>query len=294
MPRCGILECMAEPTPERVATVALHDGTAVPGMGLGTWTMGEHRARAAREVSALTLGLDLGMTLIDTAEMYGDGGAEEVVAEAIAGRRNDVFVVSKVYPHNGGRKSAISACDRSLGRLGTDRLDLYLLHWRGSIPLSETVEAFERLRAAGKILRWGVSNFDTGDMTELFAIPEGRQCATNQVLYHLGQRGVEWDLLPWMRDRRMPLMAYSPLGQGALLRDRKLAALAKDAGATPAQVALAWLRRWPDIIAIPESADPEHVRANCQAADLALDAKALAALDAAFPAPPGRTPLAVV
>jgi diketogulonate reductase-like aldo/keto reductase len=285
---------MAEPTPGRIAAVTLPDGTAAPGVGLGTWTMGEHRARAAREVSALTLGLDLGMTLIDTAEMYGDGGAEEVVAKAIAGRRNDVFVVSKVYPHNGGRKSAISACDRSLGRLRTDRLDLYLLHWRGSIPLGETVQAFESLRAAGKILHWGVSNFDTGDMTELFAIPEGRHCATNQVLYHLGQRGVEWDLLPWMRDRRVPLMAYSPLGQGALLRDRKLVALAKDAGATPAQVALAWLRRWPDIIAIPESTDPAHVRANRHAADLALDAKALAALDAAFPPPPGRTPLAVV
>jgi diketogulonate reductase-like aldo/keto reductase len=234
------------------------------------------------------------MTLIDTAEMYGDGGAEKVVAKAIAGRRDEVFVVSKVYPHNGGRKSAVSACDRSLLRLGSDRLDLYLLHWRGSIPLAETVEAFERLRAAGKIIRWGVSNFDVGDMNELFAISEGRRCATNQVLYNLGQRGVEWDLIPWMRDRKLPLMAYSPLGQGALLRDARLAALAKDVGATPAEVALAWLRRASDVIAIPESADPDHIRANRRASDLQLDAGAFAAIDAAFPPPSNRTPLAVI
>ncbi len=266
----------------------------MPSLGLGTWTMGEHRTRAAREVSALTLGLDFGMTLIDTAEMYGDGGAEEIVAKAIAGRRSDVFVVSKVYPHNAGRKSAISACDRSLRRLRTDHLDLYLLHWRGAIALAETVEAFERLRADGKIRRWGVSNFDTGDMQELMAIPEGRRCATNQVLYHLGQRGVEWDLLPRMREIGVPLMAYSPLGQGALLRDHRLAAVARDAGATPAQIALAWLCRASDIIAIPESTDPEHVRANRDAADLTLDGKAMAALDAAFPPPSRRTPLAVI
>ncbi len=285
---------MARSAPARLSTVAFPDGTAVPGLGLGTWTMGEHRARVARETKALTLGLDLGMTLIDTAEMYGEGGAEKVVASAIAGRRNEVFVVSKVYPHNGGRKSAVSACDRSLLRLGTDRLDLYLLHWRGSIPLAETVEAFERLRAAGKILRWGVSNFDVGDMNELFAIPEGQRCATNQVLYHLGQRGVEWDLLPWMRERKLPLMAYSPLGQGALLRDARLAALAKDFGVAPAEVALAWLRRIRDVIAIPASADPDHIRANRSAEDVRLDARAWAAIDAAFPPPSNRTPLAVI
>src|SRR6185436_8462005 len=174
----------------------------------------EHKARASVEAAALMRGIELGMTLIDTAEMYGDGGAEEVVARAIAGRRDRLFVVSKVYPHNAGRKSAISACERSLKRLGTDRLDLYLLHWRGRIPLAETVEAFERLRAEGKIVRWGVSNFDTAAMRELMKLPDGSRCATNQVLYHLGERGIEWELLPWMRERGIPVMAYSPLGQG--------------------------------------------------------------------------------
>jgi diketogulonate reductase-like aldo/keto reductase len=247
-----------------------------------------------QEAAALSLGLDLGMTLVDTAEMDGDGGAEAVVARAISGRRDRVFVVSKLYPHNAGRKAAIAACERSLRRLSTDRLDLYLLHWRGSIPLAETVAAFERLRADGKILRWGVSNFDTADMRELFAIPEGRHCATNQVLYHLAERGIEWELLPWMRERRMPLMAYSPLGQGALLRNRRLAAIAATAGMTPAQLALAWLLRAPDVIAIPASADPGHVQANRAAANLVLDAATLAAVDAAFPPPAGPMPLGML
>ena len=188
-------------------SVTFPDGTAVPALGLGTWTMGERESRAANEAAALSLGFDLGMTLVDTAEMYAEGGAERVVARAIAGQRDRLFVVSKVYPHNAGRKSAISACERSLKRLGTDRLDLYLLHWRGRIPLAETVAAFERLRADGKIVRWGVSNFDTADMRELFALAEGRRCATNQVLYHLGERGIEWELLPWLREHRIPLMA---------------------------------------------------------------------------------------
>jgi diketogulonate reductase-like aldo/keto reductase len=274
--------------------VALPDGGAVPALGLGTWTMGERRARAAQEAAALTLGLDLGMTLIDTAEMYGDGGAEEVVAQAIAGRRDEVFVVSKVYPHNAGRKSAISACERSLARLRTDRLDLYLLHWRGRVPLAETVDAFERLRNAGKIVRWGVSNFDTADLREVFAIPEGRHCATNQVLYHLGERGIEWQLLPWMRERRMPVMAYSPLGKGALVRNRKLAAIAKGTGASSAQVALAWLLRWRDVITIPASADTAHVRGNRAAADLVLSDAALHALEGAFPPPSGPASLAML
>jgi len=275
-------------------SVPFPDATRVPALGLGTWTMGEDRARAEREAGALSLGLDLGMTLVDTAEMYGDGGAEEVVAKAIAGRRDRVFVVSKVYPHNAGRKSAISACERSLRRLSTDRLDLYLLHWRGSIPLAETVAAFERLRADGKILRWGVSNFDTADMRELFALGVGQHCATNQVLYHLAQRGVEWDLLPWMRAQRMPVMAYSPLGQGALLRKPKLAAIAARLRATPAQVALRWLLRTPDVVAIPESADPGHVRDNRASGSLDLDAQALREIDAAFPPPKGPTSLAVI
>jgi diketogulonate reductase-like aldo/keto reductase len=275
-------------------SVSLPDGTSVPALGLGTWTMGEHRARAAAETAALSLGLDLGMTLVDTAEMYGDGGAEEIVARALAGRRDGVFVVSKVYPHNAGRKSAISACERSLKRLGTDRLDLYLLHWRGRVPLGETVEAFERLRAEGKILRWGVSNFDTADMRELFALAEGARCATNQVLYHLGERGIEWELLPWMRERRIPVMAYSPLGQGSLLRNRRLAAIARGLGATPAQLALRWVLRARGVITIPCSADLAHVRANRDALSLPLDPATLDAIDAAFPPPTGPSPLAMI
>ena len=274
--------------------VALPDGAVVPALGLGTWKMGEDRRRAAREAAALSLGLDLGMSLVDTAEMYGDGGAEEVVARAIAGRRDRVFVVSKVFPHNAGRKSAVIACEGTLERLRTDRIDLYLLHWRGRVPLFETVEAFERLRAEGKIVRWGVSNFDTADMRELFALAEGQRCATNQVLYHLGERGIEWDLLPWLREHRIPLMAYSPLGQGALLRDPQLASIARRNGLTPAQIALGWLLRSTDVVAIPESANVEHIRANRAAATLRLDPPTLAAIDAAFPPPSGPTPLSVV
>ncbi len=266
----------------------------VPALGQGTWTMGEKRTRVAQEAAALTLGVDLGMTLIDTAEMYGDGGAEKVVARAIAGRRDEVFVVSKVYPHNAGRKSAISACDRSLARLEIERLDLYLLHWRGRIPLAETVDAFERLRADGKIARWGVSNFDAHDMRELFATPEGRNCATNQVLYHLGERGIEWELLSWMHEHALPVIAYSPLGKGALVRNRELARIAKDLGATAPAMALAWLLRQPGVIAIPESSDLDHVRANRAAAALALDEATLADLEAAFPPPAGPTPLAII
>ncbi len=234
------------------------------------------------------------MTLVDTAEMYADGGAEEVVARAIAGRRHEVFVVSKVYPHNAGAKSAIAACERSLARLRIDRLDLYLLHWRGRVPLAETVAAFERLRQDGKIARWGVSNLDVEAMRELWTLPGGRQCATNQVLYHLGERGIEWDLLPWMRERRMPVMAYCPLGEGRLLANRKLSAIAARLHATPAQLALAWLTRQGDVMAIPQSADLAHLRENRAAIDLALDADALAALDAAFPPPSGPSPLAIV
>jgi diketogulonate reductase-like aldo/keto reductase len=271
--------------------VTLPDGADVPALGLGTWRIGDDRRRAAREVAALALGLDLGMTLIDTAEMYGDGGAEELVGRAIAGRRHEAFVVSKVYPQNAGRKSAIAACERTLGRLRIDRLDLYLLHWRGRIPLAETVAAFDQLRHDGKIARWGVSNFDLDAMRELWALPGGRACATNQVLYHLGERGIEWDLLPWMRKHRIPVMAYCPLGEGRLLADRKLAAIAARQGATPAQVALAWLIRQGDVMAIPQSSDLAHVRDNRAANDIALDA---AALDAAFPAPRGPSRLVIV
>ena len=205
-----------------------------------------------------------------------------------------MFVVSKVYPHNAGRKSAIAACERSLRRLRTDRLDLYLLHWPGSIPLAETVDAFERLRADGKIAHWGVSNFDRDAMHRLAALPEGGHCATNQVLYHLGERGIEWDLLPWMRQFNMPVMAYCPLGEGALLRNRRLATIATAIGVTPAQLALAWLLHAKDVIAIPASADVDHVRDNRAAADLVLDSSTLAALDAAFPPPKAASRLAVV
>jgi diketogulonate reductase-like aldo/keto reductase len=274
--------------------VRFADGTNVPALGQGTWKMGEASRRASAEAAALTLGVDLGLTLIDTAEMYGDGGAEEVVARAIHGRRREVFLVSKVYPHNAGRKSAIAACERSLARLATDHLDLYLLHWRGSVPLAETVDAFERLRADGKILRWGVSNFDTDDMRRLWALPEGRHCATNQVLYHLGERGVEWSLLPWMREQAMPLMAYSPLGQGELLRAPDLTRVAATVGCSAAQLALAWLAQQGDVMVIPQSADPAHVRANRAAADVALDAATLAALDRVFAPPARKTPLAML
>ncbi len=280
--------------PDAIPSVTFPDGTSVPALGLGTWTMGEHAARAAKEVDALRLGFELAMTVVDTAEMYADGGAEKIVARAMTQQRDRLFVVSKVYPHNAGRKSAITACERSLKRLGTDRLDLYLLHWRGRIPLAETVDAFERLREDGKIVRWGVSNFDTADMRELYAFAEGRRCATNQVLYHLAERGIEWELLPWLREHGIPVMAYSPLGQGPLLRTPKLTAIAARLGATAAQVALRWLLRAPDIAPIPESADPAHVRENRAAASVGLDSAALEMIDAAFPPPTGPTPLAVI
>jgi diketogulonate reductase-like aldo/keto reductase len=277
-----------------LSRVAFPDGAVVPALGLGTWRMGERAPAASEEIAAVRLALDLGMTLIDTAEMYGEGGAEEIIGQAIAGARERAFVVSKLYPHNAGRKRAISACERSLRRLRIERLDLYLLHWRGSVPLRETVAAFEELQAAGKIARWGVSNFGAADMRELWTIPGGRQCATNQVLYHLGERGVEWDLLPWMRARGMPLMAYSPLGHGELLRRRELAALARRIGATPAQVALSWLLRAPEVIVIPKAAHQAHLRSNRDAAELRLATADLDALDAGFPPPSGPVPLALL
>jgi diketogulonate reductase-like aldo/keto reductase len=270
------------------------DGATVPALGLGTWKMGERKASAAREVAALRHGIELGMTLIDTAEMYGEGGAEEVVARAIAGRRDDVFVVSKVYPHNAGAKSAIAACERSLRRLGIDTLDLYLLHWPGRIPLAETVDAFERLRRAGKIARWGVSNFDVDAMEELAALRDGTHCATNQVLYNLVERGIEWRLLEWCAQRAMPVMAYSPVGQGALVGHRKLATLAAPLGVTPAQLALAWSIRHPHVISIPQSTDPHHIDDNRSAAAIRLSPETLAALDAVFPPPRRATRLSVL
>lgn len=271
----------------------LPDGTEVPTLGQGTWHMGERGARRREEAAALRLGLDLGMTLIDTAEMYGEGGAEEVVAEAIAGRREEVFLVSKVYPHNAGGRKLEAACERSLKRLRVEALDLYLLHWRGSIPLAETVEGFERLRAAGKIRRWGVSNLDVDDLEELG--PALADCAANQVLYNLENRGIEYDLLPFCRQRGMPVMAYTPVGQGgALLRNRALAAVAARHGATPAQVAIAWTLRGPGVISIPKAADPEHLRQNARAREIVLTEQDQAELDAAFPPPKRKRPLAML
>ncbi|HEX6000639.1 MAG TPA: aldo/keto reductase [Hyphomicrobiaceae bacterium] len=276
-------------------TVTLNSGDKVPVLGLGTWRMGERASERATEVAAIRLGLELGLTLIDTAEMYGDGVAEEEVAEAIAGsgagRRDGLFIVSKVYPHNASRAGTIAACERSLKRLKTDRLDLYLLHWRGSVPLAETVAAFERLKADGKIRNWGVSNLDTADMAELAAVPSGGNCAANQVLYHLGSRGIEWQLLDTCQKAQIVVMAYSPLGQGPLLRKPALKKVADKHGVDPGAVALAWVLRHPGIVTIPKAVAPEHVRANLKALDVQLDADDLKALDAAFPPPQRAVPL---
>ena len=273
--------------------VGMADGTEVPALGQGTWHMGERGSDRAREAAALRLGLDLGMTLIDTAEMYAEGGAEEVVAEAIAGRREEVFLVTKVYPHNAGGRKLEAACERNLRRLRTDRIDLYLLHWRGSVPLSDTAEGMERMRAAGKIRRWGVSNLDVEDLEELG--PALGDCAADQVLYNLENRGIEHDLLPFCRARDMPVMAYTPVGQaGALLRQKAVRAVAGRHGATPAQVAIAWTLRGPGVVSIPKAADPEHVRLNAAARDLRLSPEDLAALDAAFPPPRGKRSLAML
>jgi diketogulonate reductase-like aldo/keto reductase len=272
-------------------SVKLPSGEAVPALGQGTWGMGEQARRAADEALALRLGLDLGMTLVDTAEMYGDGGAEEVVADAIAGRRNEVFLVSKVLPENAGRRRTIETCERSLRRLGTDRIDLYLLHWRGGVPLSGTTAAFSELAEAGKIRFWGVSNFDTDDMDELVGLPGGSHCATNQVLYNLTRRGIEYDLIPWCKKHRVPIMAYSPIEQGRMLGQSSLKAIAARRSATPAQVALAWLLRQPDVIVIPKATNPAHVRENRAALDLRLTEDDLANLDKAFPPPTRKRPL---
>ena len=266
--------------------VALPDGTNVPALGQGTWHMGERGGAAKAEVASLRLGIDLGMTLIDTAEMYGSGGAEQVVAQAIAGQRDKIFLVSKVSPHNASRTGVGAACERSLKRLGTERIDLYLLHWPGSHPLEDTVTAFEELKAAGKIGAWGVSNFDVQEMQSLMRIKEGAACATNQVLYHPDSRGIEYDLLPWCAQHRMSVMAYSPVGQGGrLLRSTALAAVAKRHNATPAQIAIAWGLRHPHVISIPKAVDATHLRQNAAAGDITLTQEDLAAIDAAHPPP---------
>ena len=275
-------------------TLALSSGRRIPVIGQGTWGMGEVRANREAEITALRLGLDLEMTLIDTAEMYGEGGAEEVVGEAIAGRRAAVFLVSKVYPHNATRPGAVAACERSLRRLKTDYLDIYLLHWRGSVPLAETLEGFQSLKHSGKILDYGVSNFDQDDLEEAFALPGGDEIVTDQVLYNLMRRGIERDLLPWCRERRIPIMAYSPIEQGALLKNRLLKLIASRHASTPAQVALSWLLQKTGIVAIPKASSAAHVRENRASLDLELTAEDLAELDRAFPPPDKKIPLEMI
>lgn len=271
-------------------TVTLPDGISVPALGQGTWMMAEKAGRRADEIEALRAGIELGLTLIDTAEMYADGESERLVGEAIAGRRDEVFLVSKAYPQNASRVRLRAACESSLDRVGTDRLDLYLLHWRGSVPLAETVEAMEELRDAGLILRWGVSNLDTADMEELVEVGGGA-CATDQFLYNLTRRGPELELLPWLAERSMPAMAYSPVEQGRLVRHESVAEIAADLGVTAAQLALAWVLRHDGVIAIPKAGTVGHVRDNRAALDLVLDQTTITRLDGAFPRPRTTRPL---
>ena len=280
----------------KVRTTLLPSGRSMPVLGQGTWRMGEDPARRKPEVAALRLGLDLGMNHIDTAEMYGEGGAEEVVGEAIADRRADVFVVTKVYPQNATRRGAFEACERSLRRLKTDYIDLYLLHWRENVSLSETFEAFQTLKESGKIRDYGVSNFDVADMEESFGKTGGDEIANNQVLYNLAHRGIEWDLIRWCRPRRIPITAYSPIGHNAderkhIVGNRAVKAVALRHGVTPVQVVLAWLLREPDVIVIPKAVRPEHIRENRAAHDLKLTERDFKELDEAFPPPHRKIPL---
>ena len=274
-----------------IATVNLPDGERIPKLGQGTWEMGEQPARRAAEIDALRAGVELGMTLIDTAEMYGDGATETLLGDALAGLRERVFLVSKVYPHNASRRGVQAACEHSLKRLKTDRLDLYLLHWRGSVPLEETVEGFEALRRAGKIRHWGVSNFDTEDMDELMSVPGGEACATNQILYNVVRRGPEFDLLPWLRAHDMPAMAYSPVDHARLPKRSPLDDLADARGVSVFQVALAWVLQQPDVFAIPKAGRIEHVRDNRRALELQLSADECAAIDAYFRPPRSKRPI---
>ncbi|HEV2301920.1 MAG TPA: aldo/keto reductase [Stellaceae bacterium] len=266
----------------------------VPALGQGTWHMGESRRRAADEAKAIRLGIELGMTLIDTAELYGNGGAEEMLAPAIEGVRDKLFIVSKVLPYNASKKGTIAACEKSLKRLGTDRIDLYLLHWRGSAPFAETLEAFLELQAQGKIRYHGVSNLDRAEIAEWARLPGGERLATDQILYNLSRRGPEWDLIPWCRERGIPVMAYTPLGQGSFLTKPALAEIARRHGGSPARVALAWLLAQPQTIVIPKASSLEHVRDNRAALGLTLSPEDFAALDRAFPPPKGKSALGML
>jgi diketogulonate reductase-like aldo/keto reductase len=269
-------------------------GERVPALGQGTWNIGDDPNLRAAEIAALRRGLDLGLTLVDTAEMYGDGRSEELVGEAIAGRRDEVFLVSKVYPHNASRQSMPRSCEASLRRLRVETIDLYLLHWPGNVPLAETIEAFEALQRAGKIRHWGVSNFDAEGMQEVWGTAGGAAAQVNQVLYNLGERGIEWDLRPWLREQGVPVMAYSPFDQGRLLRKRPLLDFAKRHGMTPAQVAIAWLLAQHDVIAIPKTGSPERLQDNAAALAHPLSREQRDELDRLFPPPKGPTPLAML
>lgn len=271
--------------------VELPSGERVPALGQGTWHMGEDPARREEEIATLQQGMDLGLTLIDTAEMYGEGAAEKLVGAAIAGRRDQAFIVTKVYPHNATRRGAAAACERSLRRLGTDRIDLYLLHWRGDVPLEETFEAFTGLQRAGKIRHYGVSNLDLSDLRELWPLPAGMAVATNQLLYNLTRRGIEWELLPWLRERRVPIMAYSPFEQGRLLRDSRLNEFSRRHGMTPVEAALAWLLSHRDVVAIPKTGRRGRLRENVVALERELTPAQLAELDRLFPSPARARPL---
>jgi diketogulonate reductase-like aldo/keto reductase len=274
--------------------IKLSSGEAIPALGQGTWNMGDYRGGRAQEIAALQAGIGLGMTLIDTAEMYGDGASERLVGEAIRGRRDEVFIVSKVLPHHATRRRTVDACEHSLARLGTDRIDLYLLHWRGNVPLQETLAGFQDLLRQGKIRYWGVSNFDVADMGELARLAGGDGAATNQVLYNLTRRGIEYDLLPQCERSGMPLMAYSPVEQGRVLSDPVVNAIAARRNLTPAQVALAWVLRRESVIAIPKASTPEHVQENRKAADIELEPDDLDELDRAFPPPTAKQPLEMI
>ncbi|MEB7541844.1 aldo/keto reductase [Enterobacter huaxiensis] len=282
-----------------VKTVAFSNSRSIPAIGQGTWYMGEKASQRKTEVNALRAGIDLGLTLIDTAEMYAEGGAEEVVGEAIKGQRDKVYLVSKVYPWNAGGQKGQAACEASLRRLGTDRIDLYLLHWRGNVGLDETIALMNNLQQQGKIGRWGVSNLDIDDMQALWREEGGSACATNQVLYHLASRGIEYDLLPWCQQQNMPVMAYCPLAQTGRLRTGLMNhpvvnEIARNHEATAAQILLAWVIRYKGVMAIPKAASIEHVKANAAALDITLTGEELRLLDNAFPAPEVKTPLDVV
>ena len=271
--------------------VALPSGEHIPAFGLGTWQMGDDPKLRAEEIATVRLALDLGATLIDTAEMYGDGRSEKLIGAAIRGRRDQAFVVTKVYPHNASEQGCIAACERSLRRLETDRIDLYLLHWRGQVPLEETLAGFHALQRAGKIRHFGVSNLDLADMQELWGLPGGKNVAVNQLLYNLARRGIEWDLLPALRERRVPTMAYSPIEQARLLREPKLVGFAKRHALTPAQVALAWLLTHQDVIVIPKTGSRERLKENFAALEHPLSAAQVAELERLFPGPARAQPL---